>query len=85
MASFELEQIENAKQAMSETHSSWESRCHAIMAALGVNYGRLDEFLPDEDKDVAPADAFAAWLREGPKLAKAAGCHVGIKVTEAKP
>jgi hypothetical protein len=33
---------------------------------------------------LAPSEAFAAWLTEGPKLAAAAGCHVGIKVTEAK-
>lgn len=39
-----LDNIENAKQAMSETHHSWESRCHAIMAALGIDYGRLAEF-----------------------------------------
>lgn len=32
-----------------------------------------------------PSDTFAAWLSRGPRLAKAAGCHVGIKVTEAKP
>jgi hypothetical protein len=31
-----------------------------------------------------PADAFSAWIKQGPMLAKAAGCHVGIKVTEAK-
>jgi hypothetical protein len=31
-----------------------------------------------------PSEAFSVWLNEGPKLAAAAGCHVGIKVTEAK-
>jgi hypothetical protein len=31
--------IENANQAASETHSDWESRCHAIMNALGEDYG----------------------------------------------
>lgn len=29
------------------------------------------------------AKQFAAWLNAGPKLAKAAGCYVGIKVTPA--
>lgn len=32
----------------------------------------------------SPSDAFAAWLNEGPKLALAAGCYVGIKVTGLK-
>jgi hypothetical protein len=32
-----------------------------------------------------PSEVFADWLNKGPKLAAAAGCHVGIKVTEAKP
>lgn len=31
---------------------------------------------------ITPEEEFAGWLNEGPKLAKAAGCHVGIKVTE---
>lgn len=31
------------------------------------------------------AEAFSAWISQGPRLALAAGCHVGIKVTEAKP
>lgn len=31
-----------------------------------------------------PSEAFAEWINQGPKLASAAGCHVGIKVTEAK-
>jgi hypothetical protein len=30
------------------------------------------------------SEAFADWLNEGPKLAVAAGCHVGIQVTEGK-
>lgn len=34
-----IEQRENAAQAMSETHSDWESRCHAIMAALSYDFG----------------------------------------------
>lgn len=27
------------------------------------------------------SEAFARWLEDGPKLAKAAGCYVGIKVS----
>lgn len=30
-----------------------------------------------------PWEEFAAWIVQGPKLAAAAGCYVGIKVTEA--
>lgn len=35
------DKIENAAQAMAETHSSWEACCHAIMAALGRDFGGL--------------------------------------------
>lgn len=35
----DAERIENALQAASETHSSWEARCHAILAALGFDFG----------------------------------------------
>jgi hypothetical protein len=31
-----------------------------------------------------PSEAFSAWLKQGPALAAAAGCYVGIRVTEAK-
>jgi hypothetical protein len=34
--------IKNACQAASETHRSWESRCYAIMTALGQDYGELN-------------------------------------------
>lgn len=34
--------------------------------------------------NLTPWEQFSAWLVQGPKLAAAAGCHVGIKVTEAK-
>ena len=40
--------IENAEQAMSETQPSWEYRCHAIMAALGTNYGGPTPDIPEE-------------------------------------
>lgn len=29
--------------------------------------------------------AFSKWLEDGPRLAKAAGVYVGIKVTDAQP
>lgn len=48
------DRIENAMQAMSETHQSWESRCHAIMSALGVDYGRMNEPSSDSDQ-LSPA------------------------------
>ena len=38
----------------------------------------------DGSPELTPSEAFSAWLNQGPKLAAAAGCHVGIKVTEAK-
>lgn len=40
--------IENAGQAMSETHSSWKSRCFAITAALDMDYGNPDDEMPGE-------------------------------------
>jgi hypothetical protein len=46
------DRIENAVQAMSETHSSWESRCHAIMAALGKDFGRLQPVADDDTRIV---------------------------------
>lgn len=33
------ERFENVRQAASETHSSWEARCHAILNALGFDFG----------------------------------------------
>lgn len=39
--------IENAAQAMSETAPNWEARCHAIMAALGMDFGGYSEDAPD--------------------------------------
>ena len=35
-------------------------------------------------KDLTPQELFAKWLEEGPRLAKEAGCYVGIKVTALK-
>lgn len=34
---------------------------------------------------VTPSEAFSAWFKEGPRLAKAAGLHVGIQVTAFHP
>lgn len=53
------DRIDNAVQAMSETHHSWEARCHAIMAALGFNFGWAD---PKHDED--PTTSNTARLRE---------------------
>ena len=40
--------IENAQITASETASSWRDRCIQIMAALGFDYGDLDENIPEE-------------------------------------
>jgi hypothetical protein len=51
------ELIENARQAASETHSSWEAMCHAILNALGFDFGEPKSFalsgrwLPIEQAD----------------------------------
>ncbi|EPX83941.1 hypothetical protein [Salipiger mucosus] len=42
------ESIENALQAASETQPSWKHRCHAILNALGYNFGDPDWEMPDE-------------------------------------
>lgn len=39
---------ENAVQAMSDTSSSWEERCHSIMNSLGVDFGGYTEKVPDK-------------------------------------
>lgn len=36
-----------------------------------------------EEEAATPAQRFAKWVEDGPRLAKAAGCHVGIKITPA--
>lgn len=43
------ERIENAKQAMSETHDTWKVRCFAIMGALGLDFGDGKEYIPDHN------------------------------------
>ena len=39
--------IDAATHAMAETSPNWEARCHAIMAALGVDFGGYSEDVPD--------------------------------------
>lgn len=34
--------------------------------------------------DKTPAVKLAEWAQEGPRLAKAAGCYVGIRITDAR-
>lgn len=38
------------------------------------------DFFPEEEE--LPSIAFHKWLNKGPKLAAAAGCYVGIKVSQ---
>ena len=40
--------IENACQAASETHPSWERRCYAITSALGLDYGEPTPDIPEQ-------------------------------------
>lgn len=69
------ERFENARQAASETHSSWEARCHAILNALGFDFGRPNVAATGDDL----ADCFRhhitttiGWLafgaRPGPEM-----------------
>lgn len=36
-------------------------------------------------QQLTPAERFARWAEVGPRLAKAANCYVGIKVTDSPP
>lgn len=36
-------------------------------------------------RQFTPSERFARWLEAGPRLAKAANCYVGIKVTDTPP
>lgn len=40
------QRIEDAKQAASETQKSWKHRCHAILSALGLDFGDPDFEIP---------------------------------------
>ncbi len=42
------ENIDNAHQAACETQRSWKHRCHAVLAALGLDFGDPDFEIPDE-------------------------------------
>lgn len=48
-------------------------------AMINAAFNDYVERSPDE----TPQQKFARWLEEGPKLAKAAGCYVAIKVLPA--
>lgn len=43
------DRLENAGQAMAETQRSWEHRCHAIMAALELDFGGPTPDIPEQD------------------------------------
>ena len=77
------DRIENAKQAMAETHSSWESRCHAIMNALGIDAGG-PTVLPDEERTRAEkAEAEVERLRkERDALRHEVGKHMDRSIAE---
>jgi len=40
------QRIEDAAQAASETQKSWKHRCHAILSALGLDFGDPDFEIP---------------------------------------
>ena len=52
--------------------------CEALTAA---GYRIVGPGEVDAETVKTPADRFARWLEAGPRLAAAAGCYVGIKVT----
>lgn len=61
----DLEQrIENAHMAASETQPSWKHRCHAILGALGADYGDPDWMMPGERRKLDAALARVAELEE---------------------
>jgi uncharacterized coiled-coil protein SlyX len=55
------DKFDNAHQAACETHHDWRSRCYAITAAMGLDFGDPNEELPDE---MRRADRLAAALAE---------------------
>jgi peptidoglycan hydrolase CwlO-like protein len=40
--------IEEASLVASETHQTWEDRCRAVIAAIGLDFGVSDNNIPDE-------------------------------------
>ena len=71
-----------------EEHWSANTSMHLTRWQVAALLPVLQHFAATGEVDgspaTTPADAFSSWLSQGPMLAKAAGCHVGIKVTEAK-
>ena len=58
------------------------TKTNAILEALNAaGYRIVGPGDVDAETVKAPADRFARWLEAGPRLAAAAGCYVGIKVT----
>ena len=41
------DRIENAAQEAASTHRSWEDRCHAILNALGLDFGGPTPDMPE--------------------------------------
>jgi len=41
------DRIENAAQEAASTHRSWEDRCHAILSALGLDFGGPTPDMPE--------------------------------------
>ncbi|WP_210246253.1 hypothetical protein [Aureimonas fodinaquatilis] len=61
------DRIENAVQAMSETHRSWEARCHSIMGALDYDFGWSDPKMdaePAADTGQAVTLTYTNWRGE---------------------
>jgi hypothetical protein len=58
------ESIENAHIAASETQPSWKHRCHAILGALGADYGDPDWMMPGDRRKLDAALARVAELED---------------------
>jgi hypothetical protein len=96
----EVATVEHDEFSLVEIVKSPNTRAARLLTIhrLSEDTGRREDLTIDltEDQALRVADAltesprtaseaFADWLNKGPKLALAAGCHVGIKVTGAKP
>lgn len=71
----ELEaKIENAGLAACETQPSWERRCYAIMAALGLDYGEPSPDIPEQNgwyaRNLAQKDREIEKLQAALRMAK---------------
>ncbi len=58
------ESIASAHLAASETQPSWKHRCHAILGALGADYGDPDWMMPGDRRKLEAALARVAELEE---------------------